>query len=164
MVTRMKKKSHLGGVLVLLVFAVFMVSILLVLLTGADAVKKINRRDQESYNYRTLVQYITTRVRQADQRGMVSVRSFESGDALVLTEEIEGEMYETRVYCHDGYLRELFIDAGLEMEAEFGEAILPLDAIRFEDEGTHILAHLTLTGGEQEDLLLLLRSERGRMR
>lgn len=157
----MKKKNQLGSVLVLLVFAVFMVSVLMVLLTGADVVEKINRRDQKSYDSRTLLQYITTRVRQADQRGMVSVARFGDGDALVLTEDIEGELYETRVYCCEGYLRELFMEAGLEMDAEFGEEILPLEAVRFADEDDYILAQLTLQEGEQEELILFLRSERG---
>ena len=39
------KKSNLGFLLVLLVFAVFMVSILVVLLTGADVVQGITERD-----------------------------------------------------------------------------------------------------------------------
>ena len=44
---RVKKKNQLSGVLVLLVFAVFGVSVLLVLLTGADVVKTLSERDQE---------------------------------------------------------------------------------------------------------------------
>jgi len=65
------------------------------------------------------------------------------------------------VYCCEGYLRELFMEAGLEMDAEFGEEILPLEAVRFADEGDYILAQLTLQEGEQEELILFLRSERG---
>ena len=42
------KKNNLTGVLVLLVFAVFMVSVLFVLLTGADVVQKLTDRDQRS--------------------------------------------------------------------------------------------------------------------
>ena len=160
----MKKKNQLGSVLVLLVFAVFMVSVLMVLLTGADVVEKIHSRDQASYDHRTLVQYITTRVRQADQRGMVDVRSFGDGDALVLTEEIDGDLYETLVYCSDGYLRELFVEAGLEMDAEFGEEILPIQRVCFQDENTYIRVQLTLTEGEEEVMILSLRSERGTMR
>ena len=157
----MKKKNHLGGVLVLLVFAVFVVSVLLVLLTGADVVKKLSDHDQRSYEHRTVIQYITTRVRQADARDRVSVRSFEGVDALVLSQDIEDVRYETLVYCWDGYLRELFIEAGLEIDAEFGEQILPLKGVGFTDAGTHITADITMSDGTQESILLALRGERG---
>ena len=50
----MKKRNMTGG-LVLLVFAVFMVSVLLVLLSGADTVQRLTQRDQRSYHHRTAV-------------------------------------------------------------------------------------------------------------
>ena len=158
---RVKKKNQLSGVLVLLVFAVFGVSVLLVLLTGADVVKTLSERDQESYDRRTTMQYITTRVRQADEAGMVSVRRIEDRDVLVLGQDIEDIRYETLVYAYDGYLRELFIEAEFGMELEFGEMILPIEVLRFADEGTHIRAELTFPGGGQQSMMLYLRSERG---
>lgn len=84
------KKNNLTGVLVLLVFAVFMVSVLFVLLTGADVVQKLTDRDQKSYQQRTAVQYVTMRVRQADREDMVEVRKVDDRDVLVLAEMIEG--------------------------------------------------------------------------
>ena len=44
------KKSNLTGVLVLLVFTVFMVSVLLVLLSGADTVQQLTQRDKRTYH------------------------------------------------------------------------------------------------------------------
>ena len=158
---QMSKKNRSGSVLILLVFAVFAVSVMMILLTGADAVGKLNKRDQESYDQRTLLQYITTRVRQADQCGMVTVRDFGDTDALVLGQEIDGSYYETLVYCHEGYLRELFTEADAEMDAEFGEIILPVRNVCFYDETTHIRAELTLSNGQKECILLMMRSERG---
>ena len=158
---RVKKKNHLSGVGVLLVFAVFGVSVLMVLLTGADAVKTLSERDQESYARRTILQYITTRVRQGDERGRVSVRRMEDRDVLVLAEEIEGCIYETLVYGYDGYLCELFAEADSGVELEFGELILPLEALGFSREGAHVRADVTFAGGGRQSLTLALRSERG---
>jgi len=158
---RVKKKNQLSGVLVLLVFAVFGVSVLLVLLTGADVVKTLSERDRESYDRRTTMQYITTRVRQADEAGMVSVRRMEDRDVLVLSQDIEGIRYETYVYSCGGYLRELFVEAEFGMELEFGEMILPLRDLCFADEGTHIRAELTFEDGSTQSMILALRSERG---
>ena len=122
------KKSNLGFLLVLVVLATFMVSVLLVLLTGADVVQGITERDQKSYGQRTVMQYIATRVHQADQAGMISVRETEAGDRLVLAETIGSSLFESVIYCHDGYLRELFCASGYEPEAEFGEKILPAES------------------------------------
>ena len=157
----MMKKNQMGSVLVLLVFAVFVVSVLLVLLTGADVVQKLNERDQRSYDHRTVVQYLTTRVRQADAEGSIAVRDQEDRNVLVLTEEIEGTCYETLVYCYDGYLCELFVEAGVDMELEFGEWILPVRDMRCRDEGTHLVFDLQLNSGEEQQMLLARRSQRG---
>lgn len=160
----MMKRNQLGSVLVLLVFAIFVASVLLVLLTGADAVQKLNERDQSSYDRRTVVQYITTRIRQGDQRDMVEVREMEGRSVLTLKERIEDVDYETYVYCYDGYLCELFVEAGLEMDLEFGEWILPLQELTFEDLGTHIKAKVVMEDGAQREIMLALRSERGSVR
>ncbi len=155
------KKSNLGFLLVLLVFAVFMVSALLVLLTGADVVQGITQRDQKNYEQRTAVQYIATRVRQADQAGMISVRTTEAGDSLVLAEEIDGIRFETLVYCHDGYLRELFCASGYDPGAEFGERILPAERFCVTDCGDYLDMDITFADGQTRSMILWLRSERG---
>ena len=116
------KKRNMSGVLVLLVFAVFMVSVLLVLLSGADMVQRLTRRDQRSYHHRTAVQYITTRIRQSDAAGAVSVRSSETGDMLVLTETIEGWEKNSDIVVNGNYVAMFVIPAGMmDAATEFGK-------------------------------------------
>ena len=150
------KKNNLAGVFTLLVFAVFMVCVLMILLTGADVVRGITQRDQRSYDQRTAVQYLTTRVRQADQTGDVSVS--ESG-ALLLREDIDGTTYETSVYCHDGYLREMFYETGYALPPEFGEAVLPASDFRASQEDQLLTITLEMPNGTEQTLFLQLRSE-----
>jgi len=154
------KKSSLTGVLVLLVFAVFMVSVLFVLLSGADTVQKLTNRDQRTYNHRTAVQYVAMRVHQADEAGAVSVKSGEV-PALVLTETIEGQTYETRIYYCDGYLREMFCMAGANLSPEFGEEILPMNDFKISMEDSLLRAEFFMVDGDTETLRLYLRSEGG---
>lgn len=153
------KKNNLTGTLVLLVFAVFMVSVLFVLLTGADVVQDLTDRDQQSYRQRTAVQYVTMRVRQADQEGMVEVRRVEDRDVLVLAEMIEGYRYETLVYCADGYLWEMFTEAGLDLSLEFGEKILPAEGFFAEKQDDLLQLRIDLTDGSSQRVILHLRSE-----
>ena len=156
-----RNNGKTNALLALLLFGLFAVCILSVLLTGADAYRRLARRDQHSYDGRTAVQYLSTRVRQADGVGQVSVRSFEGADALVLTEEIEGQTYETLVYCHDGFLRELFSAAGSEFLPEDGEKVLEAQALVLELEGQSLTARLTGPEGEVRELILYLRSREG---
>ena len=155
------KKRNLGFLLVLLVFAVFMVSVLLVLLTGADVVQSITERDQKSYDQRTIIQYISTRVRQADQAGAIFVRTAETGDRLVLQEDIDGLLFETTIYCYDGYLRELFAGAGSERDPEYGEPVLPAETLQIMDQNSCLQVELQLPEGKEETLILYLRSGEG---
>ena len=156
------KKSNLGFLLVLLVFAVFMVSILVVLLTGADVVQGITERDQKNYEQRTAVQYIASRVRQADQAGMIRVDSSDStGDRLILSEELDGILCETVIYCYDGYLWELFSVNGYDPGAEFGEKILPVERFFTTDCGSYLEIEVWFADGETRSIRLYLRSERG---
>lgn len=154
------RKQNIGGLLVLVVFAVFMVSVMLVLLTGADIVQGLSQRDQDGYNRRTAVQYVSTRVRQGDRAGMISVSAFGEGDALVLGQEIDGTLFHTKVYCYDGYLRELFTEADSDIHPEFGEKLLPVSGFSVRDDGECLYAELSFSDGTSETLVFYLRSER----
>ena len=150
------KKNNITGVLVLLVFAVFMVSVLKILLTGADLVQHITERDQHSYDQRTVVQYLTTRVRQADQTGGVLV---EDSGTLVFREEIDGIDYETSVYCYGDYLREMFYEVGYGLPPEFGEEILPVKKFQVSRTGSVLYLAFEMPDGTEESIMLHLRSE-----
>jgi len=149
------KISDLGAVLV---FCLFALCLLLVLLTGARSYAGLVRRGESAFDRRTAAQYVTTRVHQADCAGGVSVGSFGDCQALILRQEIEGEVYLTRIYCFDGWLRELFAAQSGAFSPEDGEALLRLSDISFDLEGNRLSAALTLPGGETETLILCLRS------
>lgn len=151
-------KHHMDGLLVLLLFGVFAVSVLSVLLTGARVYRTLNDRDQTSYDRRTAVQFLSTKVRQAP--GTVSVVPFGGVDALVLEEEIEGETYLTRLYCHDGSLRELFTNAADSFEPQDGEVILPAQAMELELEDGLLSVALTVGDGTALEFCLTLRAGR----
>lgn len=158
--TRQSKRKA-DTLLVLLLFGVFAVCILVVLLSGADAYRRLSQRDQAGYDERTAGQYLATRVRQADRLGGVDVASFQGVDALILTEEIEGEAYETRVYCYDGYLRELFAAAGEDFYPEDGEKILAAGGLSLSRDGRILTAELVDGEGQVRQMTLYLRSGEG---
>lgn len=142
----MKKKAfktHISGVVALLLFVVFAACVTIVLLTGAKAYRRITERDRLSANRRACMQYIATKVHQNDFSDSISIENFGGTDALV----INGDDYITRIYCKDGSLTELYTTDGMELSPEDGEKILDIYSLKFKlDKNT-----LTVTAAETED-------------
>ncbi|MBE6598238.1 MAG: DUF4860 domain-containing protein [Ruminococcaceae bacterium] len=128
--------SVIAALLLLALFAVFAVAVLVSGVRIAD--KVITERDGARL-CRDTVQYVTARFRQS-QSTAVSVEDFHGQPALVFSEDIGGEVYLTRIYCYDGYLRELFAEDGIEMGAEDGEKLLSLAKLEVREErgGAHL--------------------------
>ena len=158
------RKRNMSSILVLVLFAGFAVCILSVLLTGADLYQTLTLRDQASYDRRTAAQYITTKVRQNDRVDMLFVGAFEEeraedqGDTLYLVETVDGETYYTKLYCYDGYVRELFAAPGGGFFVMDGEKVLPAQSVRFSVQGELVCVELEHPGGEKEQFVLTLRS------
>lgn len=159
-----KQKSNLTSLAPLLLFVIFTTCILAVLLTGADVYQKVSRRDRYSFQHRTTAQYLTTRLRQSDAADMTFVGDFynqsptESGNTLFLCEELSGRTFYTRIYCHNGYLWELFAEAGAAFDPDAGQKILEVNALHFTVLKDLILIEIEHTDATTETLILHLRS------
>lgn len=159
-----KRKEHTGTLAALLLFAVFAVCVLFVLLTGAELSGRIRDRDAAVYDSRTAEQYLTTKVRQADRVGQVFVADFSGGgsrtqgDTLFLVQQEQDGGYCTRIYCYDGYLRELFTDLDGEFAPEDGEVILPAERLAFTLTDGLLTVFLDDETEAQRQLTLYLRS------
>ena len=150
-------RHRMDGLLALLLFALFAACVLAVLLTGARAYRRLTLRDQASYNTRTCVQYVATRVRQADHAAGVEVAPFGETQALVLGEK---SGFITRVYWYDGWLMELYSAPDAALSPENGTKLLPADGMEFTLEDGLLTAKIT-SGGRDSLLSLSLRSGKG---
>ena len=159
--TTKNKQSHIEGLVVLVLFGVFALCILAVLLTGAKAYGRLVYRQQEAYTERTIPQYIATKVRQADEAGAVQIGEFGDVEALEFRTVLGGEEYLTRIYCYDGYLRELFASASGQFGPEDGEKILAAEQVDFGLTGKCLKIEVTAENGEILEQVLTLRSAEG---
>lgn len=155
---RRKIQHHLDGLAALLLFGVFAVCVLAVLLTGADAYRRLTQRDLAAYDSRVCVQYIAARVRQADRIDGVSIEKFGSSDALVLEEE---GGYATYVYWHDGYLMELYTSVDGNLTPEDGEQLMESGGLTLSLEDGLLTVEIIQGTGRQDTLCLSLRSGEG---
>ena len=146
------RKSLIPGLAAFLVLAVFAVGVLGTLLGGAGIYRRLTERDRASYDSRTCLQYIVTRVRQAP--GEVEIAAFGDGDALVIPDVIENKTYLTRVYCWDGWLMELFTEEDGLFSPEDGEKLLPAQGIALELDNGLLKVMLTDAAGDVHSLYL----------
>lgn len=137
----------------LCLLAAFAASVLLVLLMGAGAYRRLTDRDTAAFQSRTAAQYLATRVRQSNGADTVRVEDFDGISALTVT---EGE-YLTRVYCYDGGLWELYAPAGLDLAPADGERVLDLDGMELTLADGLLEAVLTQTDGSTQTVTLSLR-------
>lgn len=138
-----KNPFQIQQVLTLLTLTVFALCLLLVLLSGASAYDALVDRGEAAYGRRTALQYLTTRLRQAET---VEAGRLEGCTALVLGEAIDGERYTTHIYCYDGWLRELYAVPGAKLPPQAGEAIVEAESLSLKLEGD--LLRVRLDGDE----------------
>ena len=145
----------------LMIFGAFVVCVFIVIISGADLYKKLIDKDTDSFNMRTVGQYITTRIHQADSYAGVSIEDFCGTDAVVITEQIDGDMYKTWLYCYDGYLMELFGMDDIMLMPEDGEAVLKAEDIKFSLEDDLLKADISVKEGESYEVCVYIRSGEG---
>lgn len=130
-----RTEKSISSVAALLVLAVFSIGILGVLLGGARVYKGLTGQGQADYDRRTCLQYLSTKLSQSTSPDSICVRQFGCGDALFLIETIDGREFVTRIYCHNGWLMELFSVNDPSFAPEDGEKILPLGNLNISQNG-----------------------------
>ena len=159
-------KHEMDSVFVLLLFTLFAACILMVLLLGASSYEKIVKRDGQTYDARTGVQYIAARLRHGDEAGCVQVGSYSERTnaaaddipTLYLRLSEAEEPFYTKIYYYDGYIRELLCSEELKLSPDAGQELLAASAFFAEQEGSLIKVSITEEDGEIHTISLSVRS------
>ena len=139
--------------LALLVFGVFALCVAAVLLPGGKTYRTLTQRGSTAHSQRVAVRYLTTRFQQAPE---VALEDFCGLQALTVREEISGKVYLTRVYCHEGTVRELFSAETAQVNPDDGEIVLEAEKLTFSRDDRLLKLEITLPGGNSQHLLLAL--------
>jgi len=150
---RKQNEERISGLMALLLFAVFAICIMLVLLTGAKVYQRLVQRDQKNFDSRTAVSYLTAKIHQSDCISSLGDGEFAGTDMLVITETIDGIVYETRIYCYDGYICELFTIEGSESSPEDGIRVLPAKSLKAAVEKGNVCVEIT----DMNDQVLVMK-------
>ena len=155
-------KRSLSSLAPFLLFVILTSCLLSVLLSGADLYQTITKRDQTSFDQRTLVQYLTTKIHQNDVRGQLAVGDFDSisdsGNTLHIYEEIEGRTFCTRIYCYNGNVYELFSVGGMDFEPSDGQMLLAAQDLSFSLSQDLLCINVQYTQDSTDTLYISLQS------
>ena len=148
-----KLKHDIDVPALLLTLTVFALCMILSLLASIGAYRRLSERGAEAYTGRTCMQYVATRLRSAEKPGAVSCGSIEGTSVLSIA---EGD-YISRIYCYEGYLRELYMPSGSEPKLSAGEKLMELEALEFEREGDILKVRAITEKGTELTQQLFLR-------
>ena len=113
-----------------LFFVLTATSVALVVLASGTYSRQV-QDSEDSFASRTALSYVTEKIHQADEYGAVYAGTFDGQDAIVIRQTYSEQTYVTYLYEYDGYLRELFIQDGVDAKASDGRKILASDCFSF---------------------------------
>ena len=153
------ERNHaIAGVFVFLLLGVFAVFSTMTVLVGAQAYRTITERSEEHSLNRTMYAYMLNSLRGDDAEGTIEVRTEDGIDMLVVEYDYGLEILEKRVYCYDGYLRELLASPQNEFNPAAGERICEAEALQAEVSGNLVTIELTGADGETRTINAVLRT------
>ena len=124
---------------------------------GYRSFNRMNKMQDECLNSRVAMNYVSMRIRRSDAKGAVRIDNSPRGTCLVLSEDISGESYETRIFLHNGYLLESFVSAETPFDEEYGFEIIQLDSFDVKRENNMIEIILS-SGASKRSIKLTLMS------
>ena len=155
----MQRQWKITGLIALVLFLLFALCILGVLLTGADVYNRITDADQTAYDQRTAIQYLTTKIRQSDEHGKVSVVELDGLQTLQLQETVGTRTYLTYIYCMDGYLWELYAREDHGLSTADGTKVMAAEQMKLQWLSPVLTIDIEFTDGSWRQAKLTLRSE-----
>ena len=157
------KKAFMAGLIsMVFLLGIFAVASLFLINIGVQVYKNVVIANNDNFELRTSLSYLATRVRQADQTGMVEIREEDGIKILVLGEENEDGEFETCLYFWDGFLYEHFMEKCGYFEPGYGMETFEVESLIMEQKASgQLYFRATGGGGDTEELYMTLRAGRG---
>lgn len=153
-----KGKGLVHTVCILAVICMFGISAMMLGSVGASVYKNIAERNLDSFELRTSLSYLKTKINQYDEIGKISIEEKDGIKMLILSEEVEGEIFDTTVYFYKNKLYEITGAQGMTFKPEDGFAILNVDSFEITEENGLVKLTTTDDDGGSETLYVKLRT------
>lgn len=157
-----QENRHIVDVLfVLALFCIFAICAFMLVTIGAGVYKKTVNDMDLNYNSRTAFSYVTEKIRQNDTSSAVSIGTLEDRPAIILSQEIDGILFNTYLYEYNGYLTELLVRPDLDIGGDLLKAGHPLIRLNVFDllEMEPSLYRFVLTTEDEQSVTLYISTQ-----
>ena len=156
------ERGHaISGFFVFCLLCLFAVLSATLTLAGTRAYDAVHTSAEKSSGELISLTYIVNKLHALDAADAVYLMEADGAQVLCLAETVEGETYETRIYCCEGEIREYFCLANDAFDPALGSMVAQAEAldIRFENsrllqvslryqDGETASSHVALRAGE----------------
>lgn len=119
-----QNKSIVDVIFLLALFAAFLICALFIVLFGAKIYKKTVFKNQQFFNARTSLSYITEKIRQNDNSNAVNILNNNGASILELKMNENNTSYSTYIFCNDGMLMEYTANSDVPFSDTMGRKIM----------------------------------------
>ncbi len=157
-----RRVNHsISGLFAFVLIGLFTLFALMIIVSGVQSYRGMADGARLASQQRLALGYVSGKLRASGDRGSVSIREESGVKLLVITEDADGEQYETRIYFADNSLREQFCTPDLPFDPEDGDPITSLPGFTFSRTGNLVTLKAFLTGGGEAEAFVALRAGEG---
>jgi hypothetical protein len=156
-----KRLHSISGLFAFVLIGVFALCALMIVMSGIKSYRGMGQANLLASQQRIALGYVSGKLRALGDADGVLIREENGVKLLVLSEEADGTVYETRIFFNDGTLYEQFCEAELELDPEAAEPIAFLPGFQFERTGDLITLKARLLGGAEAETCVVLRAGKG---
>lgn len=155
-----QKRDNMVTAALLMLAGLFFVLSAITMAGGISSFTAIHKTSSKDADVRAALSFFANQVRRGDEIDGVQLTTLFDSPALAVYEYYGGYSYVTYIYFHQGQLKEMFIEHGLEFDPQAGTSLLPLRSVEFSMlEDGRISCTATGESGVTGALALMPRSQ-----
>ena len=157
-------QAHMiGELFTFAVFGAFLVLSLLIVVIGADGYRSVVGAGESVSEVRTTLGYVAGKLRSDAASSSVRIEQMDGLDTLVLTEDYDGNLYETIIYHQDGALHETYIRSeDVAFDPQYGIRLNDVTGFDMQWAAPDLLAlTATASDGRTQTLHVAMRAGQG---
>lgn len=144
-----KTRHAMSGFFVFCLLGLFALLSAVLVMVGIRACQGVQAAADANSEEQIALSYVLNKVRAHDVTDSISLWNTDGRQVLCLKENLDGEWYETRIFCSDGKLCEYFCEVGEPFDRSMGEALTAAQALHLKAETPKLLyVQVTRVGGE----------------
>lgn len=152
-----KRKHSVNLVFTIALLGAFALTALFAVTLGVQVYARSANDLQSNFDTRTSLIYISEKFRQCPGERF-EIGQVGDSDALILTEEHDGQDYDTWIYAHEGKMYELLIKSGDSVSPGDGQRIMDLSSLQAEETNGLLTVTVVNSEGKEESISLSART------